>query len=99
MPDRPRVVVIQPLPGIGDMVWHLPHIHALSRHFATPVSLLTKPRSRADELFVADATVADVTWADRNPEGRRGEHDGPGGFWRLVQAYARGASMWACCCI
>lgn len=85
MPDRPRVAVIQPLPGIGDMVWHMPHIHALAQHFGTPVSLITKPRSRADELLMTDASVADVTWVDRNPLGRRGEHDGPNGLWRLVR--------------
>ena len=67
------------------MVWHLPHIHALAQHFGTPVSLFTKPRSRADELLMTDASVADVTWVDRNPLGRRGEHDGPNGLWRLVQ--------------
>jgi heptosyltransferase II len=85
MPDRPRVAVIQPLPGIGDMVWHMPHIHALAQHFGTPVSLFTKPRSRADELLMTDASVADVTWVDRNPLGRRGEHDGPNGLWRLIR--------------
>jgi heptosyltransferase-2 len=85
MPDRPRVAVIQPLPGIGDMVWHLPHIHALAQHFGAPVSLFTKPRSRADELLAADASVADVTWVDRNPQGTRGEHDGLNGLRRLVR--------------
>ena len=67
------------------MVWHLPHIHALAEHFGAPVSLFTKPRSRADELLMTDASVADVTWVDRNPPGRRGEHDGPNGLWRLVR--------------
>jgi heptosyltransferase-2 len=85
MPDQPRVAVIQPLPGIGDMVWHLPHVHALAQHFGAPVSLFTKPRSRADELLAADASVADVTWVDRNPQGARGEHDGLNGLWRMIQ--------------
>jgi heptosyltransferase-2 len=84
MPELPRVAVIQPLPGIGDMVWHIPHIHALAAHFGAPVSLLAKPRSRADELLAADASVADVTWVDRNPHGTRGEHDGLGGLRRLI---------------
>ena len=67
------------------MVWHLPHIHALVQHFGTPVSLFTKPRSRANELLMTDASVADVTWVDRNPHGTRGEHDGLNGLWRLVR--------------
>ena len=67
------------------MVWHMPHIHALAQHFGTPISLFTKPRSRADELLMTDTSVADVTWVDRNPQGTRGEHDGLKGLWRLVQ--------------
>jgi heptosyltransferase-2 len=79
------ILVVQPLPGIGDMIWHLPHIRALSRHFGGPVTLLAKPRSRADEIFVAEDTVEDIIWVDRNPEGRQGEHDGPIGLVRLIR--------------
>jgi heptosyltransferase II len=78
------VLVVQPLPGIGDMVWHLPHIRALARHVGAPVTLLAKPRSHADELFAAEDTVREIIWLDRNPPGRRGIHDGPGGLLRLI---------------
>lgn len=74
-------LVIQPLPGIGDMVWHLPHLHALAA--ASPdgrVSILTKPRSQADALLAADPAIDRVLWVERNP----GRHDGIGGFFRLV---------------
>src|SRR5438552_15723696 len=43
-----RVAVMQPLPGIGDMIWHLPHIRAIARHVGAPVTLIAKPRSLAD---------------------------------------------------
>jgi heptosyltransferase-2 len=76
--------VVQPLPGIGDMIWHLPHIRALSRHVGHPVTLIAKPRSTADQIFKAERTVRDVLWVDRNPEGRRGRHDGPFGMARLI---------------
>jgi heptosyltransferase-2 len=89
MPDPRRVAVIQPLPGIGDMVWHLPHIHALTRHFGVPVTVVAKPRSRADELLAADDAVADIMWVDRNPSSGRGEHDGPVGLWRLISSLRR----------
>lgn len=81
-----RVAVIQPLPGIGDMVWHLPHIRALAAHFDTPLTLIAKPRSAADQLFAAEDSVNDVLWLDRNPDQRRGAHDGAVGFARLVSA-------------
>lgn len=79
-PPRGGTLVVQPLPGIGDMVWHLPHLHAIAA--ATPekrITVLTKPRSRADKLLGADAAVASVLWLQRP-----GEHGGPLGFFRLV---------------
>ena len=72
-----KVAIIQPLPGVGDMVWHLPHIHALAE--AQPegaVAVVTKPRSRADQLFAADPAVSEVIWLDRSQDGKGGSHDG-----------------------
>jgi heptosyltransferase-2 len=77
--------VIQPLPGIGDMVWHLPHLQAIAAHAGAPVTLLAKPRSLADQLLVNEPAVGGIIWLDLNPNGRRGAHDGIGGFRRLVQ--------------
>jgi heptosyltransferase-2 len=81
-----KVAVVQPLPGIGDMIWHLPHIRAIAEHIGEPVTLITKPRSAADQIFSAEQTVRDVFWLDRNPDGRVGEHDGGVGFTRMVTA-------------
>jgi heptosyltransferase-2 len=80
------VAVVQPLPGIGDMIWHLPHIRAIAAHVGEPVTLITKPRSAADQIFSAEQTVRDIFWLDRNPEGRSGAHDGGPGFVRVVSA-------------
>jgi heptosyltransferase II len=80
-----RVAVVQPLPGIGDMIWHLPHIRALSRHIGQPVTVIAKPRSAADQLFKAEPAVRDVLWVDRNPEHRQGWHDGILGVRRLIK--------------
>lgn len=78
------VAVIQPLPGIGDMIWHLPHIRALAAAVGGPLTLIAKPRSAADQIFAAEPAVSDVVWFDGNPTGRRGAHDGPAGFLRFV---------------
>jgi heptosyltransferase-2 len=80
-----RLVVVQPLPGIGDMVWHLPHIRALAAQAGEPVTLIAKPRSRADEIFAAEATVRDIIWVDRNPAIGSGHHDGLRGTFRLIR--------------
>jgi heptosyltransferase-2 len=79
-----RLAVIQPLPGIGDMVWHLPHIRAIAQAAGHKVTLIAKPRSAADQIFAAEETIADVLWIDRNPEQGRGAHDGAPGLLRLV---------------
>ena len=83
---RFRTLVIQPLPGIGDMVWHLPHLHAIAA--ASPderVSVLAKPRSRADILLRADESIDEVIWLERKP----GQHDGFLGWFRLVDLLRR----------
>ena len=84
------MLVVQPLPGIGDMVWHLAHIRALVRHFGGPVTLLAKPRSLADQLLAGEDSVRAIIWLDRNPRGRTGRHDGGPGLWRLVRELRAG---------
>ena len=80
-----NVAVVQPLPGIGDMIWHLPHLHALAAAAGGAITLIAKPRSAADQVLGADPAVRDIIWLDRNPEGRRGRHDGMRGLLRLAQ--------------
>ena len=70
------------MPGIGDMIWHLPIIHAIAA--TTPdkkITLLTKPRSQAYQLLKADDTIDQVIWLYRNP----GIHDGLIGTFRLTK--------------
>ena len=83
----PGTLVIQPLPGIGDMVWHLPYLRAIAQ--AAPegrITLLTKRRSLADQLFSASAIVEEVLWLERRQgEEPVGRHDGPLGSLRLAR--------------
>jgi heptosyltransferase-2 len=81
---RLDLAVVQPLPGIGDMIWHLPHLRALAAAAGGSVTLVAKPRSAADQLLAAEPAVRDIIWLDRNPEGRRGRHDGLLGVLRLA---------------
>ncbi|HYG85739.1 MAG TPA: glycosyltransferase family 9 protein [Azospirillum sp.] len=75
-------LIIQPLPGIGDMVWHSTHIRVLAA--ASPggrVVLMSKRRSFADQLFAAESIIDDVLWLDRRP----GRHDGVFGPFRIAE--------------
>jgi heptosyltransferase-2 len=84
-----KVAVIQPLPGIGDTIWHLPHIRAIAAYTGGPVTLVTKPRSAADQIFSAETTVSDCLWIDRNPENRRGRDEGLGAIGFIAKLRAR----------
>jgi heptosyltransferase-2 len=66
------------------MVWHLPHIRAITEYVGEPVTVLAKPRSLADQLLRHEPAVSRILWLDRNPGGRRGGHDGMTGFAALV---------------
>jgi len=66
--------VIQPKPGIGDVIWHLPFIRAIAA--AAPggrVTFLAPPSSGAKELLVAEPSVAEVIYFEHSgSELRRG---------------------------
>jgi len=72
-------MVLQPLPGIGDMVWHLPALNALAQQKG-PLIVMTKARSLSDQLLQGNPAVDQVVWLERAP----GRHDGMAGFFRLV---------------
>jgi heptosyltransferase-2 len=83
-----RTLMVQPLPGIGDMVWHLPHIHAIAATTMTgQVDILTKPRSQADRLLGADPCVNRILWVERDS----GHHAGIRGIFRLATLLRQGA--------
>ena len=68
------ILILQPLPGVGDLVWHLSAIHAIAAaHPNHERILLTKHRTRADEMYIADPSISRVIWVDRAEQ-----HSGPG---------------------
>jgi heptosyltransferase II len=77
---RGGTLVVQPLPGIGDTIWYLPHLRAIAD--AAPdktITLLTKERSQARELLSASDHIREVIYLA--PDG--GRHSGLLGGWRL----------------
>ena len=82
-----RTLIVQPLPGIGDMIWHVPHIRAIAATTtAGKVDILTKPRSQADHLLRADPCVGQVLWLERES----GPHAGWRGLLRLAAKLRQG---------
>jgi heptosyltransferase-2 len=58
-------LVIQPLPGLGDMVSHLRALKAIERQ--TPdraITLLTREKSQADVLFGHEPWSREILWLD-----------------------------------
>ena len=77
-----KVLVIQPKIGMGDMVIYLPYIHAISKKYQTPVSILVKQNSRAHQLLGEDKYIDEIITLDRS-KNNTGSHDGMSGFFKL----------------
>jgi len=79
-----KVLVIQPKIGMGDMVIYLPYIHAISKKYQTPVSILVKENSRANQLLAQDRYIKEILILDRT-KNNSGSHDGLSGFFKLSE--------------
>jgi len=84
---RARLLVVQPLVGIGDMVWHKPWIDHLAAHF--DVILACKPTAKAPILFAGTDGIVEWLSIERSLRGSKGRHDGPAGLLRLAAAFRR----------
>ena len=79
-----KVLVIQPKIGMGDMIIYLPYIHAISKKYGVPVSLLVKNNSRASDLLSDDESINKIILLERNSRSKKGLHDGIRGFFKLI---------------
>ena len=77
-----KVLVIQPKIGMGDMIIYLPYIHAISKKYQVPVSILVKKNSRANQLLLEDEHIDEIIILDRL-KNNTGIHDGIPGFFKL----------------
>lgn len=83
--DSQHILVVQPLVGIGDMVWHKPWIdNLIARH---KVTLATKPTVQAQLLFYGAGPEFNILNIERSLRGKRCRHDGIIGFFRLVRDF------------
>jgi heptosyltransferase-2 len=97
-PQFSNSLVMQPMPGIGDMIWFLPHVRAIADHFSTTgsVSLLARPSTHATKLLSEEKSIKNVIPLYRSELNRQGKerdpnhsdtyrHDGVAGIWRLAR--------------
>lgn len=85
-----RTGIIQPLPGIGDMIWHVPAVRAIAEASAGGrVTLISKPSAQADRLFAGEEIVSEVLSL---PTGYRGAK-GAGLLWFKVWRTLRQAHL------
>ena len=80
-----KILVIQNKMGIGDMVIYLPFIEAISKTFNTPVSILVKESSKAEQFLKDNNIINKIIILDRNNKFRNGKHDGFIGFYNLAR--------------
>ena len=67
-----QILIIQPKIGMGDMIIYLPYIHAISKHFKSPVTLLAKENSRANNLFADDGHISEIITLEKEMDGFKG---------------------------
>ena len=80
-----KILVIQTKMGIGDMVIYLPFIEAISKKFNTPVSILVKESSKAEQFLKDSNIVNKIIILDRKNSLKNGRHEGLTGSYNLVR--------------
>ena len=80
-----RILTVQNRMGIGDMVIFLPFIHAISKKFSTPVSILVKENSKAIQFLKNNPAIDQIIILDRNNKIKNGRHDGIIGSYNLTK--------------
>ena len=78
-----QILIIQPKIGMGDMIIYLPYIHAISKKYKKPVSILVKDNSRAKDLLAEDVHIDRIITLNK-------EMDGLGGIFKLSKELKKG---------
>ena len=79
-----RILAIQNRMGIGDTVIFLPYIEKISEKFNTPIDLLVKKSSKADQFLSNTKYINEIIFLERNNK-KLSRHDGVMGSLRLVK--------------
>ena len=80
-----KILIVQNKMGIGDMVIYLPFIEAISKKFNTPVSILAKQSSKAEQLLIDNKNIEKIIILEQGNNLRGARHQGFSGFINLAK--------------
>ena len=80
-----KILVVQNKMGIGDMVIYLPFIAAISKKFNTPVSILAKQSSKAEQFLMDNKNIEKIIILERGNNLKGARHQGFNGFIKLIK--------------
>ena len=79
-----KILAVQNRMGIGDTIIFLPYIKALSEKFNSPISLLVKENSKADQFLFQTNYIDKILFLERNKK-TSDRHDGFLGSLNLIK--------------
>ena len=80
-----KILVVQNKMGIGDMIIYLPFIDAISKKFNTPVSILTKQSSKAEQFLKDNKNIEKIIILEQGNKLKGAKHQGFSGFINLAK--------------
>jgi len=80
-----KILVVQNKMGIGDMIIYLPFIEAISKKFNTPVSILAKQSSKAEQFLKDDKNIEKIIILEQGNKLKGARHQGFFGFIKLAK--------------
>jgi heptosyltransferase-2 len=80
-----KILVVQNKMGIGDMVIYLPFIDAISKKFNTPVSILAKQSSKAEQFLIDNKNIKKIIILEQGNNLKGARHQGFSGFINLAK--------------
>jgi len=80
-----KILVVQNKMGIGDMVIYLPFIDAISKKFNTPVSILAKQSSKAEQFLMDNKNIEKIIILEQGNNLKGARHHGFSGFINLAK--------------
>ena len=79
-----KILAVQNRMGIGDTVIFLPYIKALSKKFNSPISILVKENSKADQFLFQTNYIDKIIFLERGKENKN-KHSGFFGSLNLIK--------------
>ena len=79
-----KILAVQNRMGIGDTIIFLPFLKALSKKYNSPVSLLTKKNSKADQYLDQTRYIDKILFLERDKK-NKDKHDGFFGSLNLIK--------------